>query len=259
MLPALFVLLGFALFFGTHVGLATEPTRSRLVSRLGARGFENAFSLLATVTFAIWVSTTAAFRHEGLPGLGLTSEPIALGLALVAITLGFVLTAGGLAEYRSSPMALVARPIIEPRGLARVTRHGFFAGIALIGLGHLLIVPTLASATFFGGLAVHAIVGAWHQDRKLRRKLGAPYETYLGETSGIPFAAILSGRQRFVVAEQPWLAYGIGVALAIGLRQVHDELFVVGGLFIVIAVSGGGAWAAWSAERGAKERIGHAG
>lgn len=259
MLPALFVLLGFALFFGTHVGLATEPIRSRLVARLGERGFANAFSLVATLAFAVWVSTTAAFRHEGLPALGLSSEPVAMALAFVGITLGFVLAAGGLAEYRNSPMALVARPVIEPRGLARVTRHGFFAGIALIGLGHVLMVPTLAGATFFGGLAVHAMVGAWHQDRKLQRKLGAPYETYLAETSGIPFAAIFSGRQRFVAAEQPWLSYGVGVVLAFGLRQVHDQLFIVGGLFIVIAVSGGGAFAAWSAERAAKERIRHAG
>ena len=259
MKPALLILLGFALFFGTHVGLASAPIRNRLVSRLGERGFVNLFSLIATAAFAVWVATTAAFRHEGLPGLGLTADPIALGLAFTSITLGFVITAGSLAEYRSSPMALVARPVIEPHGLGRVTRHGMFAGLALIGLGHVLVVPTLASATFFAGLAVHAIVGAWHQDHKLRRKLGTAYDTYLAETSGVPFAAILSGRQRIVAGEQPWLAYGVGLLLAFGLRQVHDQLFAFGGLLIVAAVAGGGAWATWSAERAARRRIQHAG
>ena len=259
MKPSLFVLLGFALFFGTHVGLATAPARDRLVARLGERGFVHAFSLIATLAFAIWVAITAAERHEGLPGLGLTTHPLAAMLAMSTITVGLVLAAGSLVEYRNSPMALVAKPIMEPFGLARLTRHGFFGGVALIGLGHILVVPTLASATFFGGLAVHAIVGAWHQDRKLRRKLGAPYATYLAETSAIPFAAILSGRQRFVPAEQPWLGYGIGLVLALALRQLHDQLFAFGGLLIVAAVAGGGAWATWTAERAEKERIGHAG
>ncbi|MCP3982963.1 MAG: hypothetical protein GY723_01160 [bacterium] len=255
MLPAFLVLLGFALFFGTHVGLATAPVRDRLVARLGERGFVHVFSLIATLAFAVWVTTTAAVRHEGLPGLGLTTSPIAVALAITAITLGFVLTGGSLAEYRNSPMALVARPVVEPHGVARVTRHGFFAGIALIGLGHVLVVPTLASATFFGGLALHAIVGAWHQDQKLLRKLGVPYRAYLAETSGLPFAAILSGRQHIAIAEHPWLGYGIGLLLAIGLRQMHDQIFVAGGLLIVISVAGGGGWAAWSAERAEKERV----
>ncbi len=260
MQPALLVLLGFALFFGTHVGLGTAPVRDRLVARLGERRFVDLFSLVATLTFGIWVVTTAAVRHEGWPGPGAAGDPLVRGLGIAAIAAGFALGAGSLAEYARSPMALFVHRTDAPRGLARITRHGFFAGVALFGLGHVPLAPSLASATFFAGLAAHAVIGAVHQDRKLRRKLGAPYEAYLEQTSGLPFAAILSGRQRLVWGEQPWLALGVGLLLAFALRQVHEHVFAFGGLPIVVAVAGGGALAAASAERAARRqrRVRHA-
>lgn len=258
--PAFLVFLSFLPFSGTHIGLGLEPVRRRLVERLGERGFVHAFSLVATLTFAVWVGTTAAVRGGGLPGLEVAHLPGIRVAAILVIGLGFVLGAGSLASYARSPMALFSNTVREPRGVERVSRHAFFGGVALFAVGHILLAPTLATATFFAALAVHATLGAVAQDRKLLARLGAPYRRYVDQTSGIPFAAIALGRQPLAPSEQPWLAYSIGLLLALLLRQVHGHLFDFYGLWITGSVVVGGAVATWSAERAQRRerRLRHA-
>jgi uncharacterized membrane protein len=240
--PALLVAATWLFFFGTHLGLASEPFRGALVRRLGSRGFFALFYAVAAVTFTIWVVVTAAVRVEGLPGLALGEHVLIRILAMAGIVTGLSLSAGGLASYPSSPMALPSHPVRAPRGVDRITRHPFFAGLALFALGHVLIVPTLAAAVFFAGIAFQAVVGAAHQDRKLAHRLGPPYCDYLARTSAVPFAAILLGRQRLSAFEQPWIAYAVGALFALGLRQLHAHLFDHGGLWIVGSVLGGTAY-----------------
>jgi len=247
--PAFLVFLSFLPFSGTHIGLGLEPVRGRLVERFGERGFVNVFSVVATLTFAVWVATTAAVRSQGLPGLGLTHHPGFRIGAIFLIGLGFVLGAGSLASYARSPMALFSNVVREPRGVERVSRHAFFAGVALFAVGHVLLAPTLAAATFFAALTLHATLGAWAQDRKLLARLGAPYRGYVEQTSAVPFAAVALGRQPFAAREQPWVAYSIGLLLALLLREAHAHLFDYYGAWIIGSVVVGGAVATWSAER----------
>lgn len=234
--PALLVAATWLAFFGTHLGLAFGPVRSGLVGRLGDRGFVLLFSAVAAASFALWVFTTASVRLEGLPGLALAANPAVHAAALVAIVVGVAIVAGSYATYPSSPMALLADRVRDPRGVERVTRHPFFAGLALFAGAHVLLVPTLAQAVFFAGLVVHSVLGAAHQDRKLSARLGAPYQAFLARTSSVPFAAILGGRQRFAAEDQPWIAYAVGALVALGLRPLHAHLFDYGGLWIVAAV-----------------------
>ena len=49
MQPALLVLAAWILFGGTHLLLASEPFRGRLVARFGERGFVHVFSAVAAV------------------------------------------------------------------------------------------------------------------------------------------------------------------------------------------------------------------
>src|SRR4030095_11369959 len=82
------------------------------------------------------------------------------------------------------------------RGIEKITRHPFFAGVGLFALAHALLATRLAGTVFFGGLLLLVVVGSWHQDRKLLARRGAPYAAYLANTSAVPFAAVLSGRQQ---------------------------------------------------------------
>jgi len=240
--PTLLVAGTWLVFFATHIGLAIEPFRGALVRQLGNRGFFVLFYVVATVTFTIWVAVTAAVRLEGVSGLALGGHLVIRTVAIGVTVIGLSLSVAGLASYPSTPMALPFHPVREPRGVERITRHPFFAGLTLFAVGHVLIVPTLATAVFFAGLAFQAVVGAAHQDRKLAARLGQPYRDYLARTSAVPFAAILFGRQRLSTFEQPWIAYAVGALLALELRQVHAHLFDHGGLWIVASVVGGTAY-----------------
>lgn len=257
--PALLVAAAWLAFFGSHLGLASEPLRGALIRRLGERGFLALFSGVAAATFALWVWTTAAVRQQGLPGLDLGGQPVVLAASLAAIVTGILLVAGSYSSYPSSPMAVLSHRVRDPRGVERITRHALFAGIALFAAGHLLLVPTLAASVFFAGLVLQAVLGAAHQDRKLAARLGAPYRAYLERTSAVPFAAILSGRQRFAANDQPWIAYAVGALVALALRQAHAHLFDHGGLWIVAGVVFGAALASRGALRvGRNRRAQHA-
>lgn len=240
--PALTVAALCTLFSATHIGLAVRPVREPLVARLGERGFTLLFSSTAAVTFALLIHTYSRLRGLGAPGPALGSVPV-LGAALgVLVGIGVVLMIATFATYSSSPMSASKR-VREPRGLERVTRHSFFAGVALFGLAHALLSPTLAGSVFFTGLTLHAVLGALHQDRKLLRRRGAPYAEFLAATSAVPFAALLTGRQRIVWSELPWLVLAIAIGLAFALRAVHASIFDYGGAWIIGVVVGGAFFA----------------
>jgi uncharacterized membrane protein len=230
------------LFAGTHIGLAARPVRSTLVARTGERGFSVLFSVVAAVSFTILVTFYAAHRFEGLPGFAVGAlAPVRWGLMALMVAASALLAAS-LTAYPRSPYALLSgRGIREPRGLERITRHGFFAATAVFAVVHALLATRLVGTIFAGGFAVLAIVGAWHQDRKFLARHGETYAAYLAVTSTLPFGAIVAGRQRLVVSELPLRALGLGAAIAVVLRLGHDYLFAWGGLLIVAVVVGGAA------------------
>src|SRR6185369_17146427 len=129
----------------------------------------------------------------------------------------------------------------SPQGMERITRHPFFAGLALFNLAHILLATRLVSATLFAGIALLVIVGPWHQDRKLLGRLGRPYADYLAVTSAIPFGAVLAGRQQIVWSELPLGALATGVVIGLALRWLHDGIFAYGGAFVIGGTVGGAA------------------
>lgn len=249
MKPALLVLAAWILFGGTHLLLSTDPLRGRLVARLGDRGFLNLFSAVAAVAFTVLAATGASQHAHGVAGIALGAHPLVRLLAIASIFLGFSLAAGSLKAYPRSPMALFSGRVSEPLGIERISRHAFFYGLGLWALAHVLLVPTLSAAVFFAGFAVQALVGSALQDRKLLARLGEPYRRYLDQTSALPFAAILAGRQRLVLGELPWSALAVGAGLAWLLREQHGHVFDHYGLWIVLSVLGGAAVATLGAER----------
>src|SRR5262249_60253032 len=94
------------------------------------------------------------------------------------------------------PYALANDAAREPRGLERITRHPFLVGVALTAGAHALLAPHLIGTVFSAGLLALALGGAWHQDRKLLARRGHPFAAFLAATPLVPFAAIVSGRQR---------------------------------------------------------------
>jgi uncharacterized membrane protein len=253
--PALGTALLWLLFGGTHVVLATGPVRGPLVARLGERGFAALFSLVATATFAALVTYYAAHRTEGGPGFGLGTSGFARLVLMAMVVLGVVLLAGTVEVYPRSPMAVFGgRGPRTPYGLERITRHPFFVGIALLASAHVLLATRAVGTVFMLGFTVLAVVGAWHQDRKLVRLRGRSYDAYVAETSLVPFAAILTGRQRFALNELPVAAVIAGIGVAVLLRTIHDRLFAGGGWWFVLGTVLGAVGFTLLAVRAARRR-----
>ena len=231
MSSAIIVALLWLLFGGSHVGLAA--VRGRLVTRLGELGFTALFFLVASASFAALVTYYAGHRFEGAPGLALGSSASLRWLLMGVVALGVALTVPGLVRYPEMPSALFGQPIRSARGIEKITRHPFFAGAGLFALAHALLATHLVGTVFFAGWVLLVTVGAWHQDRKLLARRGAPYAGYLASTSALPFAAVLSGRQRLTWGDLPIGTLAVGLVLALALRQWHELLFANRGAWIV--------------------------
>jgi uncharacterized membrane protein len=231
--PAVGVLLLSLLFAGTHIGLASRRPRTALVARLGEPGFDVVFFLVAAASFTALVRFYALHRFEGAPGLALGAVPAVRWVLVAAVVLGVTLAVAGVAVYSRWPMTPFAPHVCAPRGLERITRHPFFVGMALLGGSHALLASRLVGTVAFAGLALLAVAGAWHQDRKLARQRGSSYVEYLGVTSAVPFGAILAGRQRLVWRELPLGGLATGVAVAFALRAVHPTILGDGGAWVI--------------------------
>jgi uncharacterized membrane protein len=236
------VALCWLLFVGTHIALTTSRIRSVLVARLGTWGFGYLFSAIAAVSFGLAVHALAIHQGEGPPGLGLVGYVGVRWLGIALLVSGVALSVASFWALPVSALALlVGGSPRGPRGLERITRHPFFVGTALLGVGHVLLASRLVGVIAFSGLALLSIGGAIHQDAKLRSNLGQPYLDYLRQTSIVPFAAILRRRQRFVAREIPWLGFAAGLAVAFALRSVHDAILGHGGAWVIgVAVVGAG-------------------
>lgn len=71
----------------------------------------------------------------------------------------------------------------------------------MLSIGHMLSSPTPRSLICFGVLTVAALLGTRSIDAKRRRALGEAWEGFEQQTSNVPFAAILAGRQQLVAQE----------------------------------------------------------
>jgi uncharacterized membrane protein len=212
--PAAQVALLWIAFAGTHLALASRRLEPALAARLGRNGY---LGLYAVVAFACFVPLCQVYfsnRHAGawlwaVPASGLLRAVIYAGLLFA-----FVLIAASL--LRPSPAGLVPAGDARPGGVYLLTR------LALIGLLHLLPNGAASDVAFFGGLALFPLIGAWHQDA---RKLASGDPAFRAFHDGTPFF-LFTGRETLRgLRETPPLAIAIGVALATGLRLLHDPLF----------------------------------
>jgi uncharacterized membrane protein len=224
--PWLWIALLWAGFAGTHFVLSSATLRPRLVGRLGDGAFRGLYSLAVVAWFVALVWYFARHKHSG-PLLWSTIGPpvVAELLSYLLMALALALAVAGLIPAQAAPSSMGAAPArIEARGLMRVTRHPFNAAAALFGVAHLLVNGHLGDIVFFGGFPLFVALGARHQDARLSRDRPG-YRQLVEQTSFVPFAAIIAGRQRLVTGELPWGGLAAGIAATVVLRYWHGALF----------------------------------
>jgi len=213
------ILLLWAAFAASHMGLSSDRLRPRLVARLGERGFTALYALLALAIFIPLVSAYFDGKHTGPLLWSLGGVPGVRWLMAAGMGLAFALAVSGL--VRPSPASL-APGKAEAIGVYRITRHPLLMGMGLYGLLHLLVVPVNASElVFFGGFPIFVLAGCRHQDERKLGAIGDDYRRFCDETPFLP-----GSRRGFLrgISEQP-IPMVIGLGVAAVIRHFHANLF----------------------------------
>jgi uncharacterized membrane protein len=206
-------------FAATHMGLSSAPVRSRVVGKLGDRGFLGLYTLFAFATFVPLVSTYFSHKHEGAFLWYLGSSPAVRWLMYAGMALALSLLVAAL--LRPSPAAIVPGKT-EVAGVYHITRHPLFMAVGLYGLLHLLVARVNATElAFFAGFPLFAWAGCRHQDQRKLASGSQEFRRFHAQTVFFPFtgSAALRGLREIRL---PLL---IGIALAVGLRIFHPRLF----------------------------------
>jgi uncharacterized membrane protein len=210
-----------AAFVASHLGLSAAPLRGWLVARLGEKGFQGLYALLAVLALGTLIAAYGQASHSvylwppapGLRHLPLLVMPLAL----------FLIVGGVLIPNPSATGMTGALDQPEPaREVLRITRHPVMWGVGLWAAIHIVVNGDLAALLFFGGFLLTALGGAAHLDRRLAAAAGDRWRRFAEVTSFVPFAAILAGRQRWAWAEWGWpAAWGLGLFALLLVLHVH--------------------------------------
>ncbi len=212
-------------FLISHLGLAHESVRDRIVGRIGEKGFQGLYGLTALLALSALIAAYAGAPHHvylWIPGHGLRHVP------LLAIPMALILIVGGMMTPNPSAVGMESR-LDEPdpaKGILRITRHPVMWGVALWAAVHILANGDWASLLFFGALLLTAVLGSLHLDRRMAAVHGERWRRFAAVTSYVPFAAIVGGRQPWSWREllRPAL---IGLGVFATLLLLHPYLFGV--------------------------------
>jgi uncharacterized membrane protein len=210
-----------ALFVGSHF-LLSHPLRAPLVARMGERGFQIAYSVVA---FATFIPMVQAYRATP------DTVPLwAVGDALWAVSSLIVLVAsilfvgsliGNPAMAMPGAQAAAAAPA---RGVYAITRHPMMWGFALWAVGHVLVVPTPAQIILCAALIILALGGSRAQDVKKARLMGPAWQDWQARTAFVPFSGQLSGRLSWADAmPRPHAMFG-GIVVWLAATWAHAAL-----------------------------------
>lgn len=190
MQPIMLLTMTGALFVGSHL-LLSHPLRPALAGRLGERGFQIVYSIVAIATLILVVQAWRGMPPE--PALWVVGDGL-WTLASAIVLFASILFMGSLVGNPALPMpkaAFVAQG--APRGVFAITRHPMMWAFALWALAHAAVVPTPGQFVLTGTIAFLALGGSAGQDVKKARLMGDAWRHWAARTSFMPFARQIAG------------------------------------------------------------------
>lgn len=210
-----------AFFVLIHLLISGTRVRDGLIARIGQGPYMGLFVVLS-IAGLVWLGfafgeARASPANAPYWSVGDASRHVQMALQLVAVLLIVI----GLSTPNPTSVrqeSAIERPV---RGLLRVTRHPFLWGVALWALGHLVVNGDRASLILFGSLLLLAVAGTASIDAKRKRALGEAWDGFAAQTSNVPFAAIVAGRQRLMLGEIGVWRILAAVAVYLALILAH--------------------------------------
>ena len=217
MQATLLIVILWVAFAASHMVLSAAPVRTTLVAAMGEWPFRGLYSLVAFVTFValVWV-----YFHNKHAGPLLWSVPVSdavRGLLYLGNVLAFILIAAG--YFSPSPAVLGMKRVLH-RPVHDITRHPVFMGIGLWGLIHVIPNGFASDVAFFAGFPLFALLGSWHQDRRLTTSRGERYRRFISGTPFLPLTGKHTWRGLRHISYKATLA-GIAAAGVLGYFHTH--------------------------------------
>ena len=211
-------------FCGLHLLLSATPLRRRLVALLSESGFQGGYSLL--ILFAMgwltWAYRTTPFVAVWTPPQWTRYVP----LLLMPISLFFFVCGFSTKNPAAAgQLQLLGKPD-SVRGILRVTRHPGLWGFLLWSGAHLTANGDVASIALFGSIFALALLGMLHIDHRRAQLLGEPWQQFCAQTSRVPFAAILLGRNELRLSEVGLWRPLLTIILYVGI--LHSHIWLIG-------------------------------
>jgi len=185
------------------------------------------YSAISLVMFA-WLFI-AFWRAEHNGAYFTTSNEMRIASAGVLLAAFWLFAA---ALIRKPPILLTAETALQEQGaifgILRITRHPFLWALVLWSLVHLLNNADPAGISLFGYFLLLALLGTWPIDKRRACLIDDQrWQQILDETSNIPFAAILAGRQKLWPAtrEMGWLVPLVAVLAWLLVLGFHENFF----------------------------------
>ena len=215
-------LTGWLLFAGFHIGLSAEPVRSQLVGKMGEKGFQGFYSLIALITFGLLIAGFVLSDTSAMPVFDAGAAVSWMGhIASLLMLLAFILLFAGFAN--PSPMGM-APTKLEAHGIIRITRHPMNMAFALFGLSHLLVNRLPVDWIFYLGFVLFGVLSSMHQDKKKIRQGGQDYQNFVDSTSILPFGAIVTGKQPLKLSEISKAGLLLGIVGTVVARILHPTM-----------------------------------
>ena len=222
------LIVGCFAFLAVHLGVSGTPLRTLLQNSLGESAYLGGYSLLSFGSLGVMSYGYVQVPHADFvwyPSVGAYQvAKVLMLLSLVTIVMGALV---------KNPTAVMSEQALdhEVSGILKITRHPVQWGILLFSCGHLLANGDVASILFFGTFVLLSFFGMLSMDQRRRRETDPKWLVFMDKTSMMPFAALVTGRLRFTLADINRVGLIVGFALYAVIYWLHE--LVSGGVSLL--------------------------
>lgn len=218
-----------ALFMGLHLVISGTVLRRIITDMIGEKVYMALFSL-ASIGAIVWLAMSYNDAVVSAENTVYWQAPLWLAHSGALILLAaFLIGVPGL--LTPNPTAVGGEAAAEKedavQGMVRITRHPFLWSVIIWAAFHLGVNGDRASQALFGTFLTVALVGTFSIDRKRAKKMGESWRKFAGQTSNLPFVAILSGRTKLALGEIGWWRPLAAVVLWAAVLMTHEMVFGV--------------------------------